>query len=409
MPRQASPFRRKPGGRHFLAVLLCAMPAMVAWAVQPFETILTEPPSNGEDSVLYRTANGFTSDEKYFVFGRRHEPRSAAKGLGSRHHYYRRDLATGEEVDIAYDPRMGFLNGVVSGNSLFYATAGADATIYSVDIRSGEKREVWKLPPNERYGKWKLGDISAELGGTRVAVAFSDEVPVKRGDKLNDWLNQYLASDAHSYLYVGDLKDGEWTFAKAYEILDVSQGWFNHVQLNPLTGQDVLVDMEGRCVNGIFDRASVIDLRSGERIPVRKGDARACLSHTTYVADGKVQYLIYEKDATLVGLADVRQGTWQEWRAGKHMHYAAFLAADGTFYAVGDRPTKGDAQVVRYTIRGGQLVARDVLGTQGGNTAWEEYHGHPRFSPSGKYLVYTSSQRMEQGQVVIVKDPLKAE
>lgn len=386
---------------------ICATAAHAGWFGPDFETILTQPPKNGEDSVLYMTNNGFTADEKYFIFGRRHEPRSAGKGLGSRHHYYRRDMTTGEEVEIAYDPDMGFLNGTVSGSTLFYGTYGANAGIYAVDILTKETKQIWKLPPNSRY-KWKLGDLSAALDGTRVSIVLSDNVPVKRGDKLNDWLDQYLASDAQSFIYVGRLEDGKWSFTKAVELLSVKNGWFNHAQLNPATGEDILIELEGRCVNGIFDRASVIDLKTGAWIPVRKGETPACLSHANYIADGQVQYMIYEQGSTKVGLADVRKGTWQEWSAGNHMHFAAFIAPDGTFYAFGDGSSKGSDFVTRYTIRGGKIASTDRVGPRGSNTAWEEYHAHPRISPKAGFLVFTTSDRMEHGQVVIVKDPLKA-
>lgn len=399
--------------RYVLRILLFALGPLSAhagWFGPDFETIRTQPPPSGEDSVLYMTSNGFTPDEKYFVFGRRHEPRSAARGLGSRHHLYRRNMATGEEVEIAFKPNIGFLNAVVGGYSLFYGTIGTDAAIYQVDVLTGAEKQIWKLPLNERYGKWKLYNLASDRDGKRLAIAFSDEVPVDRGNKLHDWLDQYLASDAHSFIYIGDLEpDGTWTFRKLIELTDVSRGWFGHVQLNPVTGDDLLYELEGRCVNGVWDRAYVIDLKTNAQTPVRHGEEPVCLSHANYVGDGIVQYMLYENHRTTVGFADVRRRSWEEWPAGNHHHFAAFIAPDGTRYAFGDGQAAKPASVMRYTIRGGRIVASDRVGSRGPNTAWEEYHGHPRVSPRGRYLVYTSSDRMEQGQVVIVSDPLKPE
>lgn len=395
----------------FIAALLSisAVAAHAGWFGPDFEIIKTVPPKNGEDSVLYLNSNAFTPDEKFFIFGRRHEPRSAAKGLGSRHHLYRRNMETGEEVEIAFKPNIGFLNAVVGGYSLFFGTLGKDATIYQVDVLTGAEKEIWKLPANEKYGKWKLYNVASDRDGKRLAITFSDEVPVDRGSKLHDWLDQYLASDARSYIYIGDLQaDGTWSFRKLVERTDVSKGWFGHVQLNPVTGDDLLYELEGRCVNGVWDRAYVIDLKTGEQIPVRHGEEPVCLSHANYAGDGIVQYMLYANHQTTVGFADVRKRSWEEWIAGNHHHFAAYIAPDGTRYAFGDGQAAKPGTVMRYTIQGGQIVASDRVGSRGANTAWEEYHGHPRVSPKGGYLIYTSSDYMEQGQVVIVKDPLKS-
>jgi hypothetical protein len=396
-----------------LVLVLCLGWSLLAHAGlfgPDFEITKTVPPKNGEDSVLYLTANGFTADEKYFVFGRRFEPRSAGPttngGLGSRHHLMRRNMQTGEEIEIAYSPEMGFRGGgaVVSGNTAFYFTRGKEPAIYAVDVPSSEAKLIWKLPKNERYGKWNIYPLSAELGGTRVLVSMADSPPKQTSEKLNDWQAGFMQTDAHSYLYLGVLSGGEWTFTQVFEQTTPKDGFVSHAQLNPVTGEDALIELDGIKRN---NRAFIFNFKTQEMKPVRPEGGNGYMTHCNYVGDQLVQYMFYRGGPTDIGLANVKQGTYTEWEAGYHHHFAGFIAPDGTFYAVGDGHSGQWSPVVRYTVRNGKLVDSTTISSRGRNTAWEEYHGHPRFSPSGKYLVHTSSDRMEQGQVVIIKDPLK--
>lgn len=375
-----------------------------------FEITKTVPPKNGEDSVLYMTNNGFTADEKYYVFGRRFEPRSAGNtkngALGSRHHLMRRNLETGEEVEIAYHPNISFLGGVVSGNTLFYNTLGKEPALYTVDIPSAsEPTLIWKLPKNERYGKWTVYPVSAALNGTRVLLALTDSPPRPTSTKLNDWHSDLMRSDAHGYLYLGVQKDGEWTFSLVYEQTSFAQGFIGHAQLNPVTGEDALIELDGI---KRLNRAFILNFKTQEMKAVRsEEEGQGVMSHCNYVGDQLVQYMLYKGGSTDIGLADVKQGAFKEWAAGNHHHFAAHIASDGSFYTFGDGYAAHYSSTVRYTVRNGKMVDSTTISSRGPNTAWEEYHGHPRFSPSGKWLVYTTSDRMEHGQVVIVKDPLK--
>ena len=370
-----------------------------------FEITKTVPPKNGEDSVLYLTANAFTADEKFFVFGRRFEPRSTGTGTGSRHHLMRRDMATGEEVEIAFKDKIGFLNAVVSGNTLFYATIAKQAVLYAVDVPSGKEEAIWNFPVNPRYPTWKIFPLSASNDGNRVLISMSDNVPVDRSGKLNEWQPEFLGSDAHSYVYLGMRENGAWTFTKVYELENIRNGFVSHAQLNPVTGADALIELDGIRRN---NRGFILDFKTLATKNVRpETGTNAYMSHANYIGDQIVQYMMYKGGATDIGLADVKQGTFKEWEAGNHQHFAGFLASDRTFYAVGDGRSGQWSSVIRYAIRNGKLVDSTTISSRGPNTAWEEYHAHPRLSPSGKWLVYTSSERMEQGQVVIVKDPLK--
>lgn len=403
--------------RHFIIALLSSaylITAQAGWFGPEFERIKTTPPAGGEDSVLFMTSNGFTSDEKYFVFGRRLEPRASSGGvLGSPHRLFRRDMETGEEVQLTDFRNMSFLNGVVSGDTLFVGLIGKEAGIVTVDVPSGKQERIWDLPPNDKYSKWKLYMLSAALDGTRLLLTIADDVPLNRGamaqdkDKLQSWVGQYLASDARSMIYLGIKADGKWTFTKVHERLNVSQGWYGHVQLNPVTGEDALIELEGGC-SVTHMRASILDFRTGNTRPVRPPDNSICLSHSNYIGDGVVQYLLYEGNRTSFGIADVKQGSYKEYPTEFSHQYGAYLAKDGTVYVFGDGRLDVASPITRYTVRNGRLVDSTTVSERGANTKWEEYLPQQRVSPSGKYLVHTTSDAIGHGQIVIVKDPLKA-
>lgn len=363
-----------------------------------FEITKTSPGQGGEDAVLYLTNGGFTEDEKYFVFGRR-------DAGTSRYRFIRRDMESGEEFALGDAPSINALGGAVSGETLFFhSKAGASVVLYAMDVRSGKREAIWTMPENGKYPSWRIFTLTAALNGTRVVVPFADNVPMTSSAK--DWHEAMLHSDGRVWVYVGALEDGKWTFKRVLEQTDPSQGYIRHVQLNPVTGNDLLYELNS---SKKINRGFILDLNTGGVKPIRddSGWGAGYMSHANYIGDGIVQYQMFQSGSTSIGIADAKKGTYKELSAGYHQHYGAFLAADGTIYVIGDGRSKQAATVVRYTIRNGKIVDTTNVADRGANTDQDEYHAHPRFSPSGKYLVYTSSNRIGDAQVVIVKAPLK--
>jgi hypothetical protein len=393
--------------------LLICLALLATGCATPMPEIRTRTPAGAEDAVLYQTSNGFTMDERYFVFGRRHDTaRQGNKMATGRFQMFRRDMLSGEETRLtAEGTRSTYLGGVVGGNSLFFATLGRDGGVYELDVPSASApQRIWDFPaPMRGKSQYKIYPLSASRDGNTVLVAMQDEMPVDRGEKLNVWHDAFMQSGAHAYLYLGQRTASGWDFKKIYEQTDISKGWIGHAQLNPQTGRDVYYELDGNCKK-VEQRGWLLDIATGTHSKVYpEASVDVCTSHGQYLRDGLILVQKYNQlnyptrsDAVLV---DTHTGEIRQFEVGPHMHLQAF-ERQGDLFVFGDGWTQ-DPTVRRRIFRKGREIGDRLVAARGRNTAWEEYHQHARLSPSGQWLVFGSSEGLGNGSVVLIRDPLR--
>lgn len=382
-----------------------------------FETIKTQPPKGSEDSVLYMTSNGFTQDEQYFVFGRRQTVQAdQGKEPKGRLDLYRRNMATEEETILPVDvTRTSMANAVIGGNSAFFISYGTDRKntggMYEMGIAPISKPKlIWSFPAPVRGNmKYKVYPLSATRDGNTVLIAFQDDVPVPRGDKLNEWHEPFMKSGAHAYLYIGNRTASGWEFKNLLEQEDISKGWIGHAQLNPDTGKDVYYELDGPA-KIVEQRGWMIEVETGKISKVYPElNADVHTTHGNYVKDGLIQIQEYQRGGKFstsdVILVNTKTGQIERHNLGPHMHLQTY-EKDGVYFVFGDG-YREDMTVRRYVFKNGKEIDSTSVASRGSNTAWEAYHQHARLSPSGKWLVFASSAAWGEGEVVIVKNPLK--
>lgn len=399
--------------------LCCATLAHAGWFDSiSFEVTKTQPPKGSEDGVLYMTSNGFTQDERYFVFGRGAFKAPVGKGtkpigiMSESQEPYRRDMTTGEVVRLLPESmKANAQKAVVGGNSAFVITEGKDQAVYEIDaVKLGEPKLIWKFPAPVR-GKvpYSTMPLSTTLDGNTVIVAFLEDIPV-RGADLSERRRARMFNGAHAFMYIGKRTETGWDFRMLWDQADISKGWVSHLQLNPQTGKDVYFEIDGD-PEFVEQRGWMIDVETGKISKVYPEPSKETLtSHGNYVKDGLIQIQEYHKkqcgstfsDAILV---HTKTDQIEKLPLDCHMHLQVF-EKDGTYFIFGDGSWK-TFNMVRYIFKDGKQVDSTIVTSHGRNTAYEEYHQHARLSPSGKWLVFGSSEENGDGSVMFVKDPLK--
>jgi hypothetical protein len=219
-----------------------------------------------------------------------------------------------------------------------------------------------------------------------------------------------MNSGAHAYLYIGNRTATGWVFKKLIEQQDISHGWIGHAQLNPDTGKEVYYELDGPG-KLVEQRGWLIDVETGKTSKVYpEPSVEVHTSHGNYIKDGLIEVQEYHQTGRGPTLSDVilfhtRTGQFERYSVGPHMHLQVY-EKDGMYFVFGDG-WKQDLNVRRYVFSNGKEISSTAVAPHGSNTAWEPYHQHARLSPSGKWLVFGSSPALGEGEVVIVKDPLK--
>ena len=335
--------------------------------------------TQGDTSVAcYFEAQCFTADERYVVYNARRD------GAWS---FFRTDLETGEMVRLS---TAGHINMHPDGHHAYLV---ADSLIRRVDIYTAAEEVI-------------LDARGTVPGPFQFTPAFSQDGRYLVTTNRDDANNQSLIIRV-------DLETGE------PEVVLRWDGWFTHPLPNPahpdqitfVPGPDTQNDMSLPMAERA--RTWMLDVSTGEARPYLTMPYGFRATHEIWAPNGE-RFFFYRKTQpgwVPVSIMSMKaDGTdWQE-----HYSHDAYRLGHGAvsndgrwFVSDGQTPNRNPLLLISLETGAAETLAWPNASIEGGHR--KRAHVHPSFSPSGRYIVYTSDRSgVPQVYVVPVAEEVRA-
>ena len=321
----------------------------------------------GNSNHLYFTNNSFYDGGRRIVFM---SDRENAQNL------YSLDLESGEIEQLTELPQPPYPMGYGLHESFVDPVRDAccffvDRTMMRLDLRTRAMQAIYEMPPSFRH---HILSVSAD--GRYVYTSIFAEVPGART------LQEISVAHPRSRIVQIDADGG------GARTIWEEDAFLAHVNASP-TDPDLLTF----CHEGAWDRVDhrlwLLDLRVGTPRKLHPCGEGEVIGHEYWYADGRrIGYHGHLRGAFQLGVTD-----WD----GAHDRAWTFPFRTGHIYSLDERLVVGDGSREGRYIRLWALEADGygpprALCAHNCSFKTQEAHVHPRFTPDGRAVLYTSDE-----------------
>lgn len=393
--------------RHLRIVLLVSVSLVTAFAAPaslkgkryPAENQVFTAPESGleviqvttdaaDDSGLYFTSRSFVPDDHGLVF--------TSRRTGAWNLFYL-DLRTFEFIQLTDAKSIAGTGADVCAatHEVFYREG---RTVKALNLRTLAERTIVTVPEGYDVG----AAVSVSDAGDMLVLSITEKVTLTtRTNVIYSDMDEHFAKKPWSAVMVGRTDGTGW-----HQVAR-QQKWISHTLISPTHPEWVMYCHEGRW-NQVEQRLWLVNADGSSNRMLRPEETpEVAVGHEFWFPDGvHVGYQAsYPKKPKMIGIADARDGSFQEYPAPFSDGHVQ-VSHDGRRF-VGDGSDK-EPFVNLYDLKDGTLTGGHVF-RHGSSFSQQHWHPHPAFSPDDEYVLFTSS-RAGNGDVYLlrVKPKLKA-
>jgi oligogalacturonide lyase len=334
---------------------------------------------------IYFTNNSFYGDGKLLFASDRENVTNL----------YSMDLETGQFVQMTdlERGRPSKLQGTFLHPDGHEAYFGYNRTIVGLNLFNMEERVLYKVPE-----KYNLGGISCTADGKWLCFAITEDLSDRfPTDMANGYLGfeEYFAAKPHCLILAVSTSDG------TVRTLLEERIWLGHVNTSPTQANLLSFCHEGPW-NLVDHRIWVMDIETGRHWKVRNGKPNEYVGHEYWLADGiHIGYhgftnSLDDEEGKIIGSVRYDNSEQKDYSfpfQNMHIHSndMDFVVGDGQQTSCYNGPQFQDTlQVWRNTGEG--FEGPRILCKHRGSFQSQILHVHPRLSPDGKQVLFTSDK-----------------
>lgn len=330
----------------------------------------------GHSNHLYFTNPGWYDEDRRLLFG---------SDRDNRVNLFSIELATGEITQVTdFDSRPNRPQPAVQTATVnptrgeVYLFNGPVLT--AVDLVTFETRELWAAPEGYRRS---MTNCTAD--GRYVCLGIYEDIPARLGIEPGRFsyagFPETWAAHPESRIYAVDTDSG------AARVLWREQTWIGHVNTSPTRPELITFCHEGPW-DKVDNRIWGMDITTGKPWMIRpREDEKERVGHEYWFTDGlHLGYHGNRPDGTAF-LGTIRydntervEADFSHWTGHLHSNDAALIAGDG-------------GEVIRLWKRTGSAYdGPRVLAVHKSSMVIQRVHPHPRFTPDGTAVLFTSDR-----------------
>ncbi|MFC0216726.1 oligogalacturonate lyase family protein [Paenibacillus chartarius] len=346
---------------------------------------------------LYFTNDGWVDGGRKVLFG---SERANASNL------FCLDLGSGEirQLTDYRDGKTNFQNAYVNpnGGEVYFTR---EAHIVALDLDSLAERTVYEAPNG--YG---LGNVSCTADGRLICFSLKEDLSDRIRTSLGAGyvgFEETARAKPHCQIVAVPAAGGE------ARVLHEERCWIGHVNASPT--QPELLSF---CHEGPWDlvdhRIWCLNIKTGDVWRIRDSGDRVFVGHEYWHADGvRIGYHGYTEsldnaDGKFIGSVRYdNTGREEESFPFQNMHIhsnnAELIVGDGQQTSAYHGEQRQDTIRLWKKI-GGRLEGPRLLCRHRGSFQSQKVHVHPRFSPDGKHVLFTSDMN-GYGNLYLIEVP----
>jgi oligogalacturonide lyase len=332
---------------------------------------------------LYFTNNGWFDNGNKLLFG-------SDRGNGTN--LYSMDLNNGKITQVTdfADAAAAIQNTYINplGTAAYFSKG---SRLISVDLRTFEEKVLYEVPE-----KYNLGNMSCTADGAWVCAAIKEDLSDRIQTSLGAGyigFEETARAKPHCQIILVPVNGGE------AKVIHQDNVWIGHVNASPT--QPHLVSF---CHEGPWDlvdhRIWCMDIRTGEVWKIRDSEDNVFVGHEYWHADGlRIGYHGYtesldNKNGKFIGSVRFDNTEGEEYvfpYQNMHVHSndSELIVGDGQQTSAYHGEQFQDTVCLWKKI-GGKLEGPRILCRHRGSFQSQKVHVHPRFSPDGKKVLFTS-------------------
>ena len=339
--------------------------------------------NSADDSGLYFTSQSFVPDDNGLVF--------TSKRTGAWNLFYM-NLKTFTFVQLTDSKKISGTGADVCAatHEVFYRDGQA---IKAVSLKTLAEHTLTTVPDGYSVGS----AMSVTASGEALAFSISEKITLTtKTDKIYSDMDERFAKRPWSAVWTGRADGTGW-----HEIARQKK-WISHTMISPTNPNLILYCHEGRW-GQVEQRMWLVNSDGTNNRPLRPEEKpEIAIGHEYWFGDGiHVGYQVrYPKGKPMIGVADVRDGTYHEYPAPfsdghtQASHHGDLFIGDGS---------EKQPFLSLYRLEDGKLTGKHIF-RHGSSFSQQHWHPHPAFSPDDAYVLFTSC-REGNGDVYLIKLP----
>ncbi|MDQ1912732.1 oligogalacturonate lyase family protein [Paenibacillus sp. GD4] len=332
---------------------------------------------------LYFTNDGWYEGGRKLLFG---SDRENAANL------YSMDLTTGEITQLtAYKDARAAIQGTYVNPKRKAAYFGRDDLIIALNLETLEEQVIYETP-----ARYSLGNISCTADGKWLCAGIKEDLSDRIQASLGAGyigFEETARAKPHCQILLIPAEGGE------AKVLHEDNVWIGHVNASPT--QPHIISF---CHEGPWDlvdhRIWCLNIETGDRWKIRASADHVFVGHEYWHADGiRIGYHGYteslsNKDGKFIGSVLYDNAEGEEFAfpfQNMHVHSndSSLIAGDGQQTSAYHGEQLQDT-ICLWKKTGDRLEGPRILCRHRGSFQSQKIHVHPRFSPDGKQLLFTS-------------------
>jgi oligogalacturonide lyase len=332
---------------------------------------------------LYFTNDGWYDGGAKLLFG---------SDRGNATNLYSMDLSSGEMTQLTE-----FQDGAAAIQNTYLSPLGHEAyvtrgkIIVAIDLRTLVERVVYTAP--EGYG---LGNVSCTADGAFICACVKEDLSGSIRTSLGAGyigFEETARARPHCRIVVIPAAGGE------SRVVHEERRWIGHVNASPTRAE-----LLSFCHEGPWDlvdhRIWCLNLDTGEHWKIRAAEDNVFVGHEYWHADGeRIGYHGYtgsldNKDGKFIGSVRYDNTAGEEYAfpfQNMHIHSgdASLIVGDGQQTSAYHGEQFQDT-ICLWKKNGDRLEGPRILCRHRGSFQAQKLHIHPRFSPDGRQVLFTS-------------------
>ena len=267
--------------------------------------------------------------------------------------------------------------------------------VWAMDLRTLEERVIYELTPG-----FKLNILNCTADGRYLCTGIFEDLSSKfEVDLLHGYVGfaEYCAAKPVSRI-IRIPVDGS---ALAGEIMFEERAWIGHVNTSPQHPHLVTYCHEGPW-NIVDHRIWVFDLNTGQNWKVRPASSKDAFGHEYWLRDGET--IGYHGSADGKPVFGFARYDNRELREAVMPVDSQHFHSNTSNLIVGDGHGNKAPYILLWTWEGKKISAPRILCAHHGSRHIQQTHIHPRFTPDGGQVLFTSD-RSGYGQLYLADIP----
>jgi oligogalacturonide lyase len=330
-----------------------------------------------------------------------------ASDRGNATNLYSLDLTSGELTQVtelgpkdAANLQGTYINPVK--NEAYFTL---NRTIVAINLDTFEEKEIYKIPDG-----YNFSNISCLADGSHICFGQSEDLSKSIKTNLSGGYIGFEETEAarpHCQICLLNLATGET------KIIHEEKRWIGHVNASPTQSHLLTFCHEGPW-DMVDHRIWAMNLETGEYWKVREGESNQYAGHEYWHADGlRIGYHGYtdsldREDGKFLGSVNFDNTGFEEFEfpyQNMHIHSndANLIVGDGQQSSAYPGERYQDCIFI-WKKNEQEMVGPSVLCKHRGSFQTQQVHVHPRFSPDGTKVLYTSDMS-GYGNIYLVDVP----